>query len=48
MGALNQFLCAKVVQEKDTSEIWTGEEAYTTELLKKFKMEESKPMSTPV
>ncbi len=48
MGELHHFLGVKIVQNKDSGDIWIGQEAYTRELLKKFKMEESKPMSTPV
>lgn len=48
MGALHHFLGVKVVQKKETSEIWLDLEVDTRELLKKFKIEESQPTLTPV
>ncbi len=46
IGELHHFLGVKIVQNKDSSDIWIGQEAYIRELLKKF--EESRPMLAPV
>ena len=48
MGKLHYFLGMKVVQDKKTGNIWIGQPAYTENLLKKFGMDTSKPVSTPV
>eukprot|EP00794_Sanderia_malayensis_P003848 gene3848-4384_t len=47
MGKLHHFLGVKIVQNKDKGEAWMGQESYVKELLQKFQMEQSKPVSTP-
>ena len=46
MGKLHHFLGVKIVYMKE-NKIWIGQQTYTTEILKKFQMENSKPVSTP-
>ena len=46
MGELKFFLGLQVKQTKDG--IFIHQQKYTKELLKKFKMENSKPMKTPM
>ncbi len=48
MGELTQFLGVKIVQKPKTEEIWMGQTTYTKSVLKKFEMENSKPVATPV
>ncbi len=48
MGELTQFLGVKTVQKPKTEEIWMGQTTYTKSVLKKFDMENSKPVATPV
>ena len=48
LGELHHFLGVKVIQNKESNSIWIGQEAYARELLKKFKMEESNAVSTPI
>eukprot|EP00794_Sanderia_malayensis_P006281 gene6281-7003_t len=48
MGKLHHFLGVKIVRNKDKGETWMGQESYVKELLQKFQMEQSKPVSTPV
>ena len=45
MGKLHHFLGIKIIQKNGT--IWIGQSTYAKELLKRFKMEESKPVETP-
>ena len=46
MGELKFFLRFKVKQDKE--DIYIHQQKYTKELLKKFKMEDAKPMKTPM
>ena len=48
MGTLHYFLGIKVVQDEETGNIWIGQPAYTDALLKRFGMDQAKPVSTPV
>ena len=48
LGELHHFLGVKVIQNKDSNSIWIGQETYARELIKKFKMEESNAVSTPI
>ena len=48
MGKLHYFLGMKVVEDDKTGDIWIGQPAYTENLLKKFGMDMSKPVGTPV
>lgn len=48
LGKLSYFLGMKVFQSEENESIWIGQHAYTESLLKKFGMEECKPVSTPV
>ena len=48
LGELHHFLGVKVIQNKESNSIWIGQETYARELVKKFKMEESKAVSTPI
>ncbi len=45
---LSYFLGIKIVQNKDTGDVWMGQPAYIETVLKKFGMEEAKAISTPV
>ena len=46
MGKLHYFL--GIVQNDKTNHVWIGQPAYTEALLKKFGMENAKPVKTPV
>ncbi|CAJ2639943.1 unnamed protein product [Trifolium pratense] len=46
LGLMSYFLCIEVVQQNDG--IFISQKKYATNILKKFKMEHSKPISTPV
>ena len=46
MGKLHHFLGVKVIR-CNTGNIWIGQPTYTKETLKKFTMENSKPVATP-
>ena len=48
LGELHHFLGVKVIQNRESNSIWIGLETYARELVKKFKMEESKAVSTPI
>ena len=48
MGKLHHFLGMKIVQDEATGNVWIGQSAYTESLLKKFGMDEAKPVATPV
>ena len=48
MGLLHYFLGVSVKQNPETGKIWIGQQAYTEAVLKKFRMEHSKPACTPV
>ena len=48
MGQLSYFLGVKVVQNKENGSIWIGQPCYTEEILKRFTMDQAKPMKTPV
>ena len=48
LGELHHFLGVKVIQDKESNSIWIGQETYARELIKKFKMEESNAVSTPI
>ena len=48
MGTLHYFLGIKVVQDEETGNVWIGQPAYAETLLKKFGMDQAKPVSTPV
>eukprot|EP00794_Sanderia_malayensis_P001116 gene1116-467_t len=37
-----------MIQDKESNSIWIGQETYARELIKKFKMEESNAVSTPI
>jgi hypothetical protein len=46
LGLMSYFLGIEVVQQKDG--IFISQKKYASDILKKFKMEQSKPISTPV
>ena len=48
LGKLSYFLGMKIELNKDDGSVWIGQRAYTESILKKFGMEECKPISTPV
>ena len=48
MGTIHFFLGMKVVQNDKTNDVWISQPAYTEALLKKFGMENAKPVKTPV
>ena len=47
MGTLHHFLGIKITYA-DSGNIWTGQPTYAREVLKKFGMDDSKPVATPV
>ena len=47
MGDLHHFLGVKVIQKQFNHEIWIGQNVYTEELLKRFRMDQSRPIETP-
>ena len=48
MGELHYFLGVKVVQDPTKSQIWIGQPSYIENVLKKFGMEDSKAIDTPM
>ena len=48
LGELNYFLGVKVVQDTLKGQVWIGQPSCTENVLKKFGMEDAKPMETPV
>ena len=48
MAKLHHFLGMKIVQDEATGNVWIGQSAYIESLLKKFGMDEAKPVATPV
>ena len=38
----------KIVQDETTGKVWVGQQVYTENLLRKFEMENAKPVATPV
>ena len=47
MGKLHHFLRMNIVQDEATGRVWIGQSAYTESLLKKFEMDEARPVTTP-
>ena len=47
MGRLHHFLGVKIIQNPQNNEIWIGQSAYSKDLLRRFRMNESKPVDTP-
>ena len=48
MGRLHYFLGMKILQDKQTGNVWIGQPAYVESVLKMFGMDNSKPVSTPI
>ena len=48
MGELKYFLGVAVDQETNPDCIWIGQPAYTQRVLDKFRMDQAKPVPTPV
>ena len=48
LGQLHHFLGMTVKQDKEQRSVWIGQPTYTENLLKKFGMQDSKPVHTPV
>ena len=48
LGKLSYFLGMKIELNKDNGSVWIGQRGYTESILKKFGMEECKPVGTPV
>ena len=48
MGELHYFLGMRVVQDPSTGSVWIGQQSYTEDVLRRFGMENSKPIRTPV
>ena len=48
LGKLHHFLGMKIIQDEATGKVWVGQQAYTESLLRKFGMEDAKPVATPV
>jgi len=46
MGTLNYFVGVQVIQEG--GRVWIGQPTYTEKVLKKFGMDNAKPVDTPV
>ena len=47
MGKLHYFLGVKVIPKPETGQLWFGQSAYMKDVLEKFGMDNSKPVSTP-
>ena len=47
-GPLHYFLGVKVIQDRDTMVVWIGQPIYTEKILQRYRMQDSKPISTPV
>ena len=48
LGELNYFLGVSVKVDRNNQEVWIGQPSHTENILKKFGMENAKPISTPV
>ena len=48
MGKLSYFLGVRVIQNEEDGSIWMGQPLYTDNVLRKFKMDQAKPIKTPV
>ena len=48
MGELHYFLGVRVIQDPSTGSVWIGQQSYTENVLRRFGMENSKPIRTPV
>ena len=48
MGKLHHFLGINVVQDYKNGSVWIGQELYTENILKRYGMEDAKPIQTPV
>ena len=48
LGDLNYFLGVQVVQDREKGTCWIGQPTFTKNTLKKYNMEEAKPIKTPV
>ena len=48
MGRLQYFLGMKIIHNDKTNEAWIGQPTYTDNLLRKFGMENAKPVKTQV
>ena len=48
VGELNYFLGVQVRQNHNKSDVWIGQPTFTESILKKYGMEDAKPVKTPV
>ena len=48
MGKLSYFLGVEIIQNKETESMWMGQPLYTHTFLRKFGMDQAKPIKTPV
>lgn len=48
LGRLHHFLGMKIVQNDESGSVWVGQQVYTENLLKKFRMDDAKLVATPV
>ena len=48
MEKLHYFLRMNILQDEKTGNVWIGQPAYVESILKKFGMDNSKPVSTPI
>ena len=48
LGELNYFLGVQVVQDHENGKVWLGQPTFTESILKRYSMEEVKPVKTPV
>ncbi len=48
LGELNYFLGVQVIQDHKDGKVWIGQPTFTESVLKKYGMQEAKPIKTPV
>ena len=48
LGELNYFLGVQVVQNHKDDKVWLGQPTFTESILRKYRMEDAKPIKTPV
>lgn len=48
MGKLSYCLGVKIEQDEESGSMWIGQPLYKESILRKFRMDEAKPIKTPV
>ena len=48
LGELHYFLGVKIIQNQKNRTVWIGQQAYAVDILKKFGLDDAKPVQTPV